>query len=284
MVSVEDLELFDLLQWLGKGRLVAELGHCNQSTVSRRSLQVQFLLGEIRSGDSKLGHSVSQGKLLTMERRIHQLYRLIKQSRLRLHATHWTNQLIHRQMPEAWIINPLETIEPDINALELLDCHVIDALITEGIQRPADDDPRYTCFDLYASPVFLVSRADTVLSQERGLTPGDIGVLARIAPQPFMCRQAHACARQLFEQNFHPPVRREETQSLAPLAWSIPTFDLVDPYAVMVDIGRDYSHRYVESLVVVKDNDQESIVHDLVVFLRSRFQSLRNKGMAIVVH
>ena len=283
MVSVEDLELFDLLHWLGKGRLVAELGHCNQSTVSRRSLQVQILLGEIRPGDSKLGHSASQGKLLTMERRIHQLYRLIKQSRLRLHATHWTNQLIHRQMPEAWIINSLQTIEPDIDAFELLDCHVIDALITEGIQRPADDDPRYTYFDLYTSPVFLVSRADTVLSQERGLTPGDIGILARIDPQPFMCRQAHACVRQLFEQNFHPPVRSEEPHSLAPFAWSIPTFDLVDPHAVMIDFVRDYSHRYVESLVVLKENDQEPAVHDLVLFLRARFQALVNEGMAIAV-
>ena len=50
-------QAIDLLQWLGKGRLVAELGHCNQSAVTRPGGQVQFLLGGPMAWDSKLGRS-----------------------------------------------------------------------------------------------------------------------------------------------------------------------------------------------------------------------------------
>jgi hypothetical protein len=36
MVSVEELEAFDLLVWLGRGQLTAARMHCNQSTKARR--------------------------------------------------------------------------------------------------------------------------------------------------------------------------------------------------------------------------------------------------------
>ena len=104
-------QAIDLLQWLDQGRLVAELGHCNQNALTRPSGQVQFLWGGTMAWDSKLGRSAWQGQLLTMERSIHPPYPLIKQTRLLLHATHWTNQLIHAQMPEAWMVHPLEIID-----------------------------------------------------------------------------------------------------------------------------------------------------------------------------
>lgn len=69
----------------------------------------------------------------------------------------------------------------------------------------------------------------------------------------------------------------------ANLAWSIPTFTLVDPNAVEVDFGIDYSHRYVESLVVLKERAESPAVHQLVCFLRSSFLAMAREGLTIAV-
>ena len=71
-----------------------------------------------------------------MERHVHQLYHFIKQTRLRLHSTHWTNRIIQATVPGPWIVNPLQCIESPFDSFDLLDYHLIDALITECIQRP----------------------------------------------------------------------------------------------------------------------------------------------------
>jgi len=104
-------------------------------------------------------------KLLTMERHLHQLYRFIKQARLRLHST---NRIIRAKLPEPWIVNPLQCIESSFDSLDLLDSHLIDVLISEGIQRPADHDVRYSIFDLYQSSVQLFTAPDSVLALETG--------------------------------------------------------------------------------------------------------------------
>jgi hypothetical protein len=221
---------------------------------------------------------------LNIERKIHQLHRFIRQTRLRLHSTHWTNQLLQSRLPKPWIVNPLECIEPHVDSLELLDRYVIDALITEGIQRPADNDQRYTCFDLYRSHVHLVANPDSLLAHERGLSSGDIASLAKILPQDYMCRQAKECARQLFGEIFDSPSDPEMHSNLAAVAWSIPTFSLVDSLVVPVDYGVDYSHRYVESLVVLKENESLAEVHQLVEFLCTTFHTLAKQGIPIALH
>ncbi len=153
MVSAEDLEFFNLFEWLGTGQRAAGLGHCNQSTIGRGVGRLRGVFGGVGQSASRLGLAVSSRQVLTMERSVHQLGRFLRQSRLRLQATHWTNRLIQSSLPSAWLVNPLPCIQPRLDGLERLDCHAIDAILTEGIQRPADDDPRYQCFDLYRSSV-----------------------------------------------------------------------------------------------------------------------------------
>ena len=283
MLSVDELELYDLYQWLGNGHLVAGLGHCNQSTVSRTIKRVRGCLLGMDCHDSPESMPAGTSKLLTMERHVHQLYRFIKPARLRLHSTHWTNRSIRAKLPEPWIVNPLQCIESSFDSLDLLDSHLIDALITEGIQRPADHDVRYSIFDLYQSPVRLVTAPDSVLALETGFSPSDIGQLARITPQSYVCNQAKHCARQLFAENLSIPESRDGHAVKANLAWSIPTFSWVDPHAVEVDFGIDYSHRYVESLVVLKEHDESPAVHQLVSFLRSSFLAMAREGLTIAV-
>lgn len=111
MLSVDELELYDLYQWLGNGHLVAGLGHCNQSTVSRTIKRVRGCLLGMDCHDSPESMPAGTSKLLTMERHVHQLYRFIKPARLRLHSTHWTNRSIRAKLPEPWIVNPLQCIE-----------------------------------------------------------------------------------------------------------------------------------------------------------------------------
>lgn len=111
MIEANDLELFDLCQWLGNGYLAAGLGHCNQSTVSRTIKRVLGCLAGIDGLDSSALIQPGSSNLLTMERHVHQLYRFIKQARLRLHTTHWTNRIIRAKLPQPWIVNPLQCIE-----------------------------------------------------------------------------------------------------------------------------------------------------------------------------
>lgn len=91
-------------------------------------------------------------------------------------------------------------------------------LITEGIQRPADQDERYSCFDCCQSPVQLVTTPDSVLALETGFSPSDIDQLASIAPQLYMCSQAKHCARQLFFARFFQSMSRLTAMKLK-LIW-----------------------------------------------------------------
>jgi len=156
-------------------------------------------------------------------------------------------------------------------------------LITEGIQRPADQDERYSCFDCCQSPVQLVTTPDSVLALETGFSPSDIDQLASIMPQSYMCSHAKNCARELFSKIFPVYESLDGHEVKANLAWSIPTFTWVDPHAVEVDFGIDYSHRYVESLVVLKEHAESPAVHQLVCFLRSSFLAMAREGLTIAV-
>jgi len=102
--EADDLELFDLYQWHGNGRLAAGLGHCNQTTVSRSIWRVRGCLLGIDGHDSPEPMPAGTSKFLTMERHVHQLYRFIKQARLRLHSTHSTNRIIQATLPGPWIV------------------------------------------------------------------------------------------------------------------------------------------------------------------------------------
>lgn len=77
MVSPEELGALDLMLWLRTGQLAAQRLGCTQSTVSRRvaHCSATFNLKLSRGGGEwqLRGHQ----PLLAMERRVHQVYRLL---------------------------------------------------------------------------------------------------------------------------------------------------------------------------------------------------------------
>ncbi len=284
MISVDELEAFDVYRWLRNGSQVGSILHYNQSTISRYCGRVTEILG-LRSGRHCEVSGIGSDILLLMQREVHQQHRFAAYVRLRLQSTHWTNLLIKNDLPSGWISNPVKCTEPCRDAFQLLDNRVIDALITEGIQRPLDTDDRYQCFDIYKSPVRLVAHADNALVHERRLSSADISELGAIAPQSYMCHEAKECARLLFSQAF---VQSDVSASLGKrhdVAWSIPTFSLIGQQEFAVDFGVDFSHRYVESVVVLRENAEWAMVDQLVSFLRSKYAVLAaDQGFSISVH
>ena len=204
MVSPEELEALDLICWLRNGDDAARLAFCNQSTISRRRQQALKVFNLSPSHGLVPNPQAGPTSLLQMERQVHQLYRLSGRSRLRLQAPYWASRLLGNQLAPGWMVNPATEKEPVGAALGLLEDRVIDAMIAETSQRPADDNPRFVCFDLYEVPLHLCAdiladnQASKSLSFEKGLSADDVRVLSLVKPQGFLSPETKGCAIQLF--------------------------------------------------------------------------------------
>jgi len=204
MVTPEELEALDLMCWLRNGDDAARLAYCNQSTISRRSQQALQVFNPFASHGPGPHPLAGPSTLLQMEREVHQLYRLSGRSRLRLHAPYWASRALVNQLDLTWMVNPAREKEPVGAALNLLEDRVIDAMITETIQRPADDNPKFVCFDLYEVPLILCAdvlverQVNKSLYGDKGLSSDDVKSLSRVKPQGFLSPESKGCVVQLF--------------------------------------------------------------------------------------
>ena len=207
MVAPEELEALDLICWFGNCHDAAQLAHCNQSTISRRSQHVLKLFKLNSSRHHPCHPQPWSTTLLRMEREVHQLYRLSAGSRLRLHVPYWASRLLNNQLAPSWILNPAKQKEPVGSPLRLLEDRVIDAWIAEPAQRPADDDTTFACFDLYQAPLQLCStlEADNPLLCEANLSRQDVGLLASFESQPFLSPTTKECGLHLFGNLYGDP-------------------------------------------------------------------------------
>ena len=204
MVTPEELEALDLMCWLRNGHDAARLAYCNQSTISRRSQQALQVFHPFSSHGPGLQSLAGPSTLRQMEREVHQLYRFSGRSRLRLHAPYWVSRVLGNQLDAGWMVNPAHQKESVGAALSLLEDRVIDAMITETIQRPADDNPRFFSFDLYEVPLVLCvdTLAEKQVSKslycEKSLSSDDVGSWSRVRPQGFLSPESKGCVVQLF--------------------------------------------------------------------------------------
>ena len=204
MVTPEELEALDLMCWLRHGDDAARLAYCNQSTISRRSQQALQVFQPFPSHGPGPYSSPGPSTLLQMEREVHQLYRFSGRSRLRLHAPYWASRVLGNQLDASWMVNPARQKESVGAALSLLEDRVIDAMIAEASQRPADDNPRFFSFDLYEVPLVLCvdALAEKQVSRslycEKSLSSDDVGSLSRVRPQRFLSPESKGCVVQLF--------------------------------------------------------------------------------------
>ena len=106
MISQHELESFDLLQWLGTGKLVAGQLCCNQATVSRHAVHVQKTLGiSLQRLPSGTFGVTGNDRLLKLERQVHQVARLLGRRPMRLHLITGKGHLA-KGLPQGWCCNP----------------------------------------------------------------------------------------------------------------------------------------------------------------------------------
>ena len=297
MVTPEELEALDLMCWLCNGDDAALLGYCNQSTISRRSQHAlkTFQLKPNRALD--LHRLAGNSSLVRMEREVHQLYRLSgrSRSRLRLHAPYWASRRLDGQLDADWMVNPARKKEPVGAALRLLEDRVIDAMITETSQRPADENPKFVCFDLYEVPLILCAegltekQASNPLYSEKSLSSGDVRGLSRVKPQGFLSPESKGCVVQLFNHLYGDSQDADcgSDQSLEDR--SSVTFFMAHHPLAFEDFGHyrridyDCGFRAKESLVVLRGLEESPQVLRLLEMLSSSYlEPLREYADVII--
>ena len=113
MFEVEALRIADAYKWLGTGIAASEYLKCYQTTISRVVKQVNI-------GKTELV-AIGAQDLLIAERKIHQTLRFKQGRYLRLHLYQWTNELIRKQVPANWEVNPIRTSATKAPAINLLE-------------------------------------------------------------------------------------------------------------------------------------------------------------------
>jgi len=171
VVSLEQLEALDLVQWLRSGAAAARSSHCDESSITRRTRASLKALGLQLSRGSEFG-LVGDTTLLELQRLVHQQARFLGHCPLRLDATHFIRQQLCAPPVPGWVLGPCDHRGNGV-MLGLLQGRVIDALITSDL-KGLPSSPELTVISLWDWPGELVVSSCHPLADERGLSRGDI--------------------------------------------------------------------------------------------------------------
>ena len=288
MVTEEALEALDLLIWLGNGTHAGELAHCNQSTVSRRVQQTLATFNLKLRRVSEAWQMTGDPQLLNLERQLHQRSRFLGRQALRLQAPYWSSDALFNNLPPHWSSNPFSSAGSAHHCLDLLEHRVVDACLATLPERPASDDIRFACFDLFHSPIHLVTSPAARVSRITQPTRAEIGTCCHIATFPFNPRPQKQFIRSFYAHHFRPsrPLGRARHPGTDPVyfANSLMLKALGDRMPVITLEVPVPSH-YVESLVVLHEYREEPAVAQLVELLRRRILKLsRSEAQLIALH
>jgi len=155
VVSVHELDCFDLIIWLRTGEEAAKRIGYSQSKVSRTIAAVSRTLDISIEKRCNEWHVLGDLTILNLERRVHQQYRWNKGSALRLEAQYYSGPLFCDPIPNGWVAGNFDYLEIHTPLRHLRDS-VIDAWIGcfPGIPEPNDKD--LICFHLTRLPTHLV--------------------------------------------------------------------------------------------------------------------------------
>ena len=287
MVTEEALEALDLLIWLGNGTHAGEIVHCNQSTVSRRVQQTLANFNLKLRRVSEAWQMTGDPLLLHLERQLHQRSRFLGRRALRLQAPYWSSVALCNNLPPSWFSNPFSTFGSAHHCLDLLEQRLVDAGLATLPERPASDDTRFACFDLFHSPIHLVTSPTALVSRISQPSSAEIGTHCHIATFPFNPRPQQQFIRGFYAHHFQPsrtnkrgrhpgtdPVYFANSLMLKALA------DKIDVISLKMAVP---SH-YVESLVVLHEYREEPAVAQLVEQLRRQILELsRSEPQLIAV-
>ena len=287
MVTVEALDALDLLIWLGSATRAAELTHCNQSTMSRRVQQTQAAFNLKLHRIAGAWEVEGDSHLLQLERQLHQRSRFLGRQPLRLQAPYWSSEALFNNLPPCWISNPFSTAGSPHHCLQLLKHRVVDACLATLPERPASNDTRFACFDLFHSPIHLVASPAAPVSRITQPSRAEIGSLCHIATFPFNPHPQKQFISNFFAHPFQPsctPIGapKHDTDPVY-FANSLLLKALGDRLPVNILEVAVPSH-YVESLVVLHENREDPAVAQLVEVLRRRILKLsRSEPQLIAV-
>ena len=264
MLTQEELESFDFLQWLGTGALAAQQLCRNQATVSRHSIHVQKTLGISlqRQPGGTYGISGNE-RLLRLQRQVHQVARLLGLRPLRLHLITGKGHLA-KGLPPGWCSNPPCPLEPQVDGAALLDGYVLDACIMQRPQVASLDCQRYCVIEVLNSPLFLVANSSHVLSHDKGITAADL-----------------ASQSQLIHLNVLPVATRLATERLHASLLGCPAQVALQPEkSVQLTDCVNASHVFYVSALGLDQPDRvridfgiNCITSDYVVFLRENLEA-----------
>lgn len=225
--------------------------------------------------------------LLRLERQLHQRSRFLGRQPLRLQAPHWSADALFQDLPPCWIGNPFSTEGSTHHCLELLEQRVVDACLATLPERPASDDTRFACFDLFRSPIHLVTNPAAPASRITQPSRAEIGSCCDIATSPFNPRPQKLFIRSFYAHHFQPsqPPREPGHPETDPVyfANSLMLTALGDTMNVST-LEVDVPAHYVESLVVLPENREDPAVAHLVEVLRAQILDLsRSEAQLIAI-
>ena len=173
MISQDDLQALDGLQWLGSGHEASALLGISQATVSRSSGRALKLFGlrmERQGGEWEL---IGDATFLQMERRVHQVARRMGHRPLRLEATYWSAPTLCAGLPPGWCLGRSNIVGVGRN-LQLVRERIVDAWIAGLPDLPSPDDPELAAIPLSRMPVFFTCAPGHPLLQLEQISLEDV--------------------------------------------------------------------------------------------------------------
>lgn len=274
MLTAEELEALDLYLWLQTGAAAASILDCNQSTISRRiSSALSLFKASMRRHKSGWWIDSAFPQILEMEREVHQLYRLTKTTKLRLHIPYWSYHVIHPYLPEPIVCNPPDSSLLCENVIELLRSRVIDACILTPTQLNGVHRDDLELVDLYESQINLYYLPSDRMSSSRPLSAlagHDNSRLHVASFLPQTCRNScHLRYEQLTGHESNPKLNND---SVCDVSFLTPLMSSHFRHASKTADRLDWA--YKETLVFLKSISSNSNIQVLSHLVRKSFLEL----------
>lgn len=163
MVTLDELEAFDLTTWFGSRQLAAEVKHCHPSGIGRRCQVVVERFDLALLGRSRYcSMSVEGHELLQLQRRVHQDFRFHFRSGLRLEAA----PDVSSALPPGWWMPVVRQGKKPLSRkkiCELVHDSIVDAALCAGelIVLPAKAD--HEAVQMLRQRLFALTRRDCVI-------------------------------------------------------------------------------------------------------------------------
>jgi hypothetical protein len=279
VVTTDQLAALDLLIWLRTGREAALRLGLSQSSAARQSAEAARVL---RVRPKRVGGEWQldgDGRLIAMERQVHQRHRLMGGRPLRLECDLWNVAPLALPLPPHWITGTFDHLRR--RPLELLRKRVLDAWISCFYpDLPGADDPELLTVPLTRFPLWVMADRHHPLAGARGLSGGDLERFPSLAlppgEMPFLERTLQA--QGLWNQ----PVRMRRycyddwegrTADRVTLSFGNTIGQRLSPDLVPLDW--DLGHPNGQALVVRRDIAEAGPIQDLLDLLRRRTTALQ---------